>query len=465
MTPTPQPSQAPALDPASEVILALEQEGFPQTDYGAFSFTGPCDRAALDQAFQQAQAAWPRMHAHLGPVRAGFGEALAWRVSQEMNSLQVRDCSTADHVPDDLEAWVHQHMAGEVDHCLDLAREFPAKLMLFLLPGDRGCIVLLFHHVVMDAGGFYTFMRDVFRLYHRLVTGAEPDWGGAAGMHAQAGGARPVEAISTRQFLAAMAAEFRKYPRSRMAQIESRPQGQTGRTIVRHIIGDSGLQQALRERARREDGTVTDLVMAASKLALDEFNTSRGAPPDILYHCLGVNQRLRQASSEVAGQGNPVSLIGIPSDREDRKDPQGLLRHVVSCRTRKLAMGRDVAAGRVAHAVLRAGRVLPLNARYGLLRALLEMRISFYLANLGVVWPRIEDGRPTGETAVRRVGAMELVDIHSSVGTSRKNANALLLRTFLGRFYLVSLIGRHQVADRDAEEFSSLVVKKLMAYL
>lgn len=108
---------------------------------------------------------------------------------------------------------------------------------------------------------------------------------------------------------------------------------------------------------------------------------------------------------------------------------------------------------------------MPLNVRYGLLRAAFQMRISYYLTNLGVVWPRMEGDKPTGETAIRTVGGLDLTDIHTSVGTARKNSNALLLRTFLDRLYLVFFVGRHQVADRDAEEFSALVVQKMLGYL
>ena len=205
--------------------------------------------------------------------------------------------------------------------------------------------------------------------------------------------------------------------------------------------------------------------MAASKLALDEFNSSRGTPPDVLYHCMAVNQRLRRPPSELAGQGNPVSVIGIPSNREDRKDPQALLRHVVACKQRKLAQGRDVVLGRVARDIMLASRVVPLSLRHRFLRAVAETKISFYVTNLGVVWPRIENGRPTGETIIRSVGGMDLLDIHTSVGTGKKNANAMFLRTFLDRLYLVFFVGRHKVEDRDADEFSALVVRKLLGYL
>jgi hypothetical protein len=73
--------------------------------------------------------------------------------------------------------------------------------------------------------------------------------------------------------------------------------------------------------------------------------------------------------------------------------------------------------------------------------------------------------RPTGETAIRSVGGLELLDIHLSVGSTKTNGNALFLRTFLNKLYLVFFVGRHKVEDRDAEEFSRLVVRKLLGYL
>jgi hypothetical protein len=450
------------LDAASEGILIWEHEGFPQTDYGAFSLCGPCDVEALDRAFQEAQADFPTFHANLVPCRRGLWTVWGWRFDPKPIALEVRDVA---ETPADMEAWIHAEMAPAVAQVQNLQTTLPVRLILYRFPNDRQMFVFLFHHVAVDGGGFYNFFANALRIYHRLVTGREPAWAGVAGMHAQAGAVQPITPIPLGRMLREMLAEWRKYPPWRVAQIVSRPNPTPGRKIVRFVIEDRAMQQALRERARRDGGSITDLFLAASQGALDDFNGARGADHEIMLTGMAVNQRLRRPVEETSTQGNPMGGIGIPSNSAERRDPEALLRWVIAERKRKLAAGFDYWLSWLGRNLISYGRVLPLGIRPRVLRPFFDVRISFFVTNLGVVLPRMENGRPTGETAIREAGRMELVDVHTSVGATEKNNGALILRTFLDRLYLVFPFGRHKITDEDAEAFSRLVLDHAQRYL
>jgi len=453
------------LDLPSETIFAWEQEGFPQTDYASFSMRGPCDAQALREALWQCQDQRPFFHANLIPTRIGLWQVLAWHERDARVELEVRDFTGLEAVPEDMESWIHGQMAGEIDHVLDLRANFPVRFILYRLPREHHVLVFFFHHVAIDGGGMYDFLREVFRVYHRAVEGAQPEWADAAGIHSQSGGAGAVSAISTWRALGRALAEGRRYPMHRAVQIAGESSDLRGRNMVRHIVEDPDLQRALRDRARRDGGSITDLFLAASKLAIEQWNLSRNALAGIMYHGLAVNQRLRQDRARTKAQGNPMSGISIPSDPADRRDPEALLRHVIERRKELIEQGFDIALSRIVHGIQRAGRVIPLSARYRWLRVILDAKSTFFVTNVGVVWPRIEGGRPTGETLIRRVGQMELLDVHASVGSTKNNFAALILRTFLGRLYVVLSLGRHRISDEDAKEFSKLVFDKAMDYL
>lgn len=453
------------LDLPSEGLLVWEHAGFPQTDYGAFSFQGKCEPEALNRALLEAQVRWPNFHANLVLKRSGFFRVHTWLVRDELNTLEVRDFTGMEALPDDLDAWIYKQMEHEVDHVHDLTREYPARFVLFLLPGDQCIFVFSFHHVAADGVNFYDFLKTAFRIYHRNVTGSEPEWADVAVFHSVAGQVTPISAISTWDFLKYSYMENRKYPFRQAIQIASTPNTGTGRNMIRHIFEDPSMLTALRKRVRREGGTLSDLVLAASKLAIQEWNAGRGAPYEIMYHVLAVNQRLRRDARETAAQGNPMSGVSIPSCSEDRRDPEALLRLVIESRKQKMEQGHDIAWARMSQMLLRVGRLLPMSVRYDLLRHIFDMKISFFVTNLGVVWPRMDRGRPTGETAITRVGDMELVDIHSNVGTTARNPIALILRTFRGKLYMIFAIGRHGISDPDARDFSRLVVDKVLGYL
>jgi hypothetical protein len=459
-------SQKPILlDASSEALLVWERDGLTQTNYGAFSLCGPCDVDALKRAVCEAQAGYPRFRANLVPCRRGPWTVWGWRVRPEPIALEVRDLTSLAEAPADMESWIQAEMAPLVEHVQDLQACCPVRIFLFCFPGERHVMLLLFHHCAADGGAFYSFFADVFRIYHRLVTGREPAWAGVEAMHAQAGAVQPIAPISGGRMLRETLTECLKYPPWRAAHPTSQPAAKPGRKIVRHVIDDCALQQAWRDRARRDGGSLSDLFIAASKCALEEFNAARGGDHEIMVHGLAVNQRLRRTREETAGQGVPLGAISVASNSADRRDPESLLRRVIAERKRKMAGGHDYWLSWFGRQLIGMSRALPLGVRWPALRPFFDIRISFMVTNLGVVWPRMENGRPTGETSIREAGRMQLVDLHNSVGTSQKNGGTLILRTFLDRLYLVFPFDRHKIADADAEEFARLVVHRAQCYL
>ncbi len=455
------------MDSTSEILLAWERDGFPQTNWTAFSFKGSCDAPALQTALQQTLSIRPVFSAHLIARRQGlFFETYQWQLTDEPCRLEVDDLRDMGKRPEDMERWLQETLKPTINRNVgDLAREYPVRFILFLLPEDYGIFAVVWHHTATDGGGLYDFLRDLFSLYHRLVMGSDPDWTNVAGLHAQAGKIEAVRPPRWGRFLRKALAQAIHYPVHKSAQIISSPEQHPGRNMIRYVFDDPLLQKALRERARRDGGTFSDLCLAAVKLALQEWNERKGKPPEVMYHWLAVNQRLRQVPTQTGIQSNPLMAIGIPSLPADRRDPQALLRHVITCRRLMLDNGYDVALQRLTRGLIRAGRILPISVRYPFLRLVMDHKLSFFLSNVGVLWPRIEKGRPTGETAIRHIGAMELFDIHTSIGPTFNNPMGLIVRTFLGRLGFTFAISRHRISDKEAQAFTRLVVDKLMGYL
>ncbi len=452
------------LDLPSEGISMWEQPGFPQMDYGAFQMRGPCVSKALQEAFVEAQKDRPTFHANLMEERKGFFYGQWWHVRPEPARLKIVDFRNLPTLPEDIDAWVHAQMNPLVMRGQNLLKEYAVSFRLFLLPREHQILVFMFHHVVTDGAGLYDFLRDTFSLYHRKVKNREPDWANTPGIHAQSK-KNITEPISPfRYFLRSYRTDM-QHPFKNASQLASLPERSKGRVMIRHIITDLKEQKAFRTRARADGGSVTDLFMAASKLAMQEFNDSRNTSTEILTHGLAVNLRGRMSPSEIHAMGNPMSAIILPTNRRERHDPQALLRLIVQRRMLMLHDGYDIAVNRVMQSISRKTRFLPSTYRYPLMRLVLDWPISFFLTNLGVVWPRMENGRPTGETAITHVGEMELVDVHSSVSPTKNNALAMILRTFLGRFYCVFAVGLNKISEKDAKEFSRLILGKARSYL
>lgn len=454
------------LDSTSEIILVWERDGFPQTDWTAFSFEGTCEAGAMERALQNTLYLRPAFHSRLVVRSRRFFQTCMWQPAPDLCPLEVSDFRHLEKKPADPEGWIQKTMLPHIQrYRKDLTQAFPVRFFLFLLPENSGFFAIAWHHAATDGGGLYQYLRDLFAEYHRLVTGKNAEWTRVSGIHAQAGNLEDIRPPDWKKFFMQATPQLIQFGLTKPAQMISSPEPLPGRNMIRHVCDDPILQKALRERARKDGGTLSDLCLAAAKLVLQEWNTQRGKPPGLMHHWMAVNQRLRQTQSLTAVQNNPLIAINIPSLPPNRQDPQTLLRHVIDRRTMILREGFDVSVQHITHNMLKAGRIIPIPLRYRLLRLIMDHPMSFFLSNIGVVWPRMENGRPTGETAIRHVGNMEILDVHTSIGATYNNPMALFLRTFQGRLSFVFAVNRHRISDADAKAFSGRIVDRVMAYL
>ena len=454
------------LDPAAELYFVWERDGYPSTGWTAFSFRGSCDAASLQKALQTKLHLQPVFTSHLVVQTCGIRQTCFWKPTGEFCPLEVSDLRHLEKKPDDMDQWTQQTLAPYLQkYSHDLTSAFPIRFLLFLLPENSGLFVVAWHHSAMDGVGLYDFLREIFSEYHRLVTGCLPEWSSVAALHAQAGTVADIQPPRFGSVLKEACAQMIHYPVVRSAQLVSSSGTSSGRRMIRFVYDDPQVQKALRDRARRDGGTVSDLCLAAAKLALQEWNENHGRPPKIMHHMLAVNQRTRQAASRIANRPAQVAGILIPSGPEERKDPQTLLSHVIRYRRRLLDGGFDVAMQRLSNNTIRAGRILPVSVRYPVLRQLMDHRISFSLSNVGVVWPRIEKGRPTGQTAVYQIGHMEFLDVHTSLGNTRGNPLTMTMRTFRERLSLIFSVSLNRISEDDAQAFCKQIVNRMMNYL
>lgn len=453
------------LDLPSEGLLIWEQPGFPQTDYAAFVLLGRLDPDAMDMALAGVLATRPTFTSRLVWRRIGWATRPAWIPGPPNHIAFVRRDYRAERAPADLEDWVHDKLRPVTTRIQDLANEPPVAFELWHVDEERWVLVVVFHHVATDGGGLYDVLRELFAAYHARVTGARPSWADVAGIHAQAGTSPPVAPVSTPRMALRMLRMDQDYPGSQVAQPWGSSDRPGGRRMIRYVYDDPALLRELRRRAANSGGSMTDLCLAASKLAMEEWNLAHGADADVFLHGFAINQRARRPAEEIEGQGNPMSGFAVPSRAVERRNPDAVLRLVIERRRAGMDQGYDIAMRELGRRLQGIGLALPRSIRYAALRTVFDRRISFFLTNLGVVWPVIRNGRPTGETAIREVGRAVLHDVHSSVGGTANNPAAMILRTFLGRFYMVFTLGGQRFRDDEARGFADTVVRRVFDWL
>ena len=108
-------------------------------------------------------------------------------------------------------------------------------------------------------------------------------------------------------------------------------------------------------------------------------------------------------------------------------------------------------------------RFLPFPVRRRLWRQVLKsIHLSVYLSNLGVVWPKIVDGKPTMESQVLGAGDFLISDIHSSPSIGPNIGVGMTVRTHNRRTYINFVCDRYRFREEEAKELVAHIQSGLL---
>ena len=110
-------------------------------------------------------------------------------------------------------------------------------------------------------------------------------------------------------------------------------------------------------------------------------------------------------------------------------------------------------------------RIFPFGIRRKIISHLVN-RHQFSIATtvLGVVWPEIQNGRPTGESALTRVGDLDVMEVFGVAHKMLSKTKVLLVTYIYKNMLNVVLTSSASLFTRDESElFLNLVIKSLLA--
>ena len=86
------------------------------------------------------------------------------------------------------------------------------------------------------------------------------------------------------------------------------------------------------------------------------------------------------------------------------------------------------------------------------------MPTTFVLSNIGVMWPRVVNGRPTGESALTRAGDLEVDDVHSCPSGAPYIGLTVIARTLGGKLFVNFSFDRCHFATDEATELADRII-------
>ncbi len=453
------------LERFTEYAMAGETDDYPKTDWTQLQFRGPIDYAAISEAYDRAMSRVPIFSCNLRETRPGLIYQPMWVFNKDVkNRLTIEDCRHMAGDPFDPMDFSTRYHAHRTARRIDPTREFPLRCFLVRVTDDEHIFSVLYHHSVLDPAKAVKMLTTMLAEYHKLIKGVEPDWKDQQGLGALNRQDKFVKAISLPAFISEQMTDVLIVNRSSTMQgIATRrvlPSDQCkGRISLRHVWDDPKIPQALLARAVKNEASLNDLLLAGARKAIARWNKERGVASERLRFMLITSLRGRMPATDETG----IMLAGLnyladcPSDDIDEQT-----RFFRDIRKDQLLRGIDIGYHNILSVIVRMLRALPLKTRLNLVRPIIEkMMMTFYLSNLGTMWPKIVDGRQTLDSTVLGAGDFEISDIHSSASLTRAVHLGLTTRAHNRRFYFNFVCDRFRFEEDEARKLTDSIVREL----
>ena len=437
------------LGAVSEALYVLETEHCPRSGYTAVIFRGRPDPEAFKKAVDRVISDMPSLACKLEERKVGLQYRL-FRVPVENPGLEFRDDFAHGLKGRTISQAMNEYFEPTYLRGLDIFCEAAGRFHLFRFPDDVGALALFNHHIAADGSTLISIFRNVFAAYHEVVTGLAPEWAKAEALPSSI--AREVPSASAGPVLSDMFSEGRARAKNpvlrfgRDVQITS-----AKRNIVSFRLTEDETRQAAK-KAKAKGLTVNDLLSVAIVRGVDDI---MGSPEGTLSLWIPVNARAISAGQE--DRSNLSTSISIDLIRLDRVNEDRLAEKIVSRRKYLLSRGHDVVSIRLLEKLLGIAYYFPVRMRTPRLRKLMTRPTTIMSSNFGILWPRMENGRPTIDSFMTHAGGLEILDYEVNFSTVDSVGHGIVAYTFRGRLKANFSAYEQTMDRRDAERFMERV--------
>ena len=443
-----------------ETELVFDDERFPRCGYMYFTLEGDVDVDAMARAVHLSTDV-PLLNSLLKCEKRENRHLIYWEPRNDPPpEMSVEDLRDRDNGLDVREI-LARRFADDINRMIVLSQEPPVRTYLMRFDERLWALVFFTHHVMMAAGRLVGVLGDVLSAYHAEVAGGPPDWSGqprllprkripgAGGRTKRGSYIRGKSSETLRNRLA---------PPARL-EPDRKPDSGSKRTVARLILSESQFSKPY-STVKSHGATMTDLLVANSMLAIASWNRRFG------HHArrirVGVPVNLGPYFPEYEEAANHTAAVSIETFPEDRRqEPWVLLEAAKAQREQELLSGIFTKHPESVSKIVGMARRWPYERRAGILRRLMSQRWSLVLYNLGIIYPEVADGRPTGDSYIKRAGDLEVADFDVNFSVLSHIGNGIVAYIFRRRLHLLFSALRGQFSAEEARVFLEMFVESL----
>jgi hypothetical protein len=449
------------VDSRSELIALSTYGNVKNILVTGLEVVGPLDLEAFKLAIRKASMSFPQVMSRIREVKIKGNHHLFWDHRPDL-ALPATVTEIGVH-PGSLSVLdsLVSHLGPHLDRKWNLFEEVALTSHVVKIAADHHVLVTCFHHVGADAGTASEFGREFLSQYHEIRTGKKPEWANAVlGISSSAKRKVPARERTWKEWLASV--------RQGLLNLFDRPtlpagtgsEGDTRQYQIKRVLSEADTELIANLAVERRVSPL-DLLTAGAGMAIDQWNEARHVPPGLLTTAVTVNARRRAGTF---GQPNFSSAIFFRSTPEQRNDFAAFCRSLALSRMQQFRKQMELKYMSDIELMIDSLRLLPFTMRQRIVHHVANRHcFSLGITALGVLWPKVRNGKPTGESAVTDSAELTVTEVHG-IGYKLLSSTRvpLIVYAFRNRLNLVLACSASLFTRQEAEALMDLIMTSLI---
>jgi hypothetical protein len=446
------------LDPFSEGAVLTSCDPYKNLVVGAFHLIGTPDVTVMRRALDLTTDKFPRLMSGVKEMWDSGRFQHYWEPRPHLRpTLRTSELNITDRSGTHFDSRI-QCMHPWLESGRDLLHDVTSEWHLIKVMQDHHILVAIVHHAAADGEVMAKIGKEILANYHEISTGNVADWAGDS--WAWSTSRKRLAKPRKRKLRKAIFGRF-----SRLSLLERSTVLPSGMKVAKH--GDQHLTKTVlskgeSERIFKESTAMrlsfVDRLVVSAHLSWDQWNAHRGEPISSLTTSISVNIRHRFRGEH---NSNHISYLHFSSSSPERRRPQDFSRAVARSRIRQLRNHEDLKLYQRLCRTMKIVSVLPLGIRQAIARSFAEknLRSVFQINFMGVIWPEVINGRPTGNSLPVQAGDIEIAEVDAF---AYKPVTPMPIRmwVYIYRNELNFVLGWHFRVE-DCKPFLELFIKNL----
>jgi NRPS condensation-like uncharacterized protein len=443
------------MDPISEAHMYFKHPNYSETSYVVLTLKGNFDNEVFKQAYKDFMLKYPIFRSILVEKKIGLFYHLYRNPKDKFPEVQEVDLRNST-LPN--REKVLNYFSEMVMHNFDLFREVALHAYICDLGNNYTALVFMSHHILVDGHGVATFLMDFFLIYYEKLFKKKLPLDGVLGLFSsrrtsiepkRSGFSLLKTLFSSRSlglviklFALNRAKHFKlKYPKSKERH-------------MKRVVFQKDVQEKLRKVAKSKGASLNDLLVALLFKSLDSMFFVKKKDKKLFTISAPVN--LFGKLEEDKRRANNITSIVYGSYGSHRKNIDSLLKLVRETTNRQINSKIDIIQYNYLRLLVKFTQLFPYRLRFKLFKNVFQQASTSMLSNLGILWPELKNGRPTGRSLVSKISKdLELVDLDFNYPGIPRLGHGLASYTYQEKLFIILTFSGAFFSEAEVSKFIS----------